>query len=152
MEYSKSNNRRLYNVWKSMRQRCKNPNDHAYRYYGGKGVAICDEWNDFKQFAKWAYENGYQDDASNRGCTLDRIDTDGDYCPSNCRWVTMKEQSRNKSSNRILTFDGKSMTLTDWANYLGMSVTTLHSRIVRGGWTVEQALTQKPRTIKTQLS
>lgn len=145
MEHSRANSRRLYNVWKAMRQRCLNPNDHAYHYYGGKGVSICDEWNNFKAFADWAYKNGYRDSAERYECTLDRIDTDGNYCPENCRWVSMKEQCRNKSSNRILTFNGKSMTLTEWAEQLSMSVQTIHSRLFRSGWSVERALTQPPR-------
>ena len=83
---------RLYNVWKGMKKRCNNPNSTVYRYYGGRGISVCQEWNDdYTTFREWAVTHGYEDHL-----TIDRIDVDGDYCPENCRWVTMSEQARNK--------------------------------------------------------
>ena len=83
---------RLYRIWKAMHTRCLNPNSPAFKYYGGRGICICEEWRkDFAPFKEWAESNGYLDDL-----TIDRIDTNGDYSPSNCRWITMKEQNENK--------------------------------------------------------
>lgn len=89
--------KRLYSVWANMKNRCYNPHDIAYHIYGGRGIRVCDEWRtDFDAFKSWAIENGYDKDALYGKCTIDRIDVDGDYCPSNCRWVDMKTQAQNK--------------------------------------------------------
>lgn len=88
---------RLYKVYCNMKDRCNNANGGNYRYYGGRGIRICQEWlDDYMSFKRWAYENGYDDKAEFGKCTLDRIDVDGDYCPDNCRWVDMKVQSNNR--------------------------------------------------------
>ena len=83
--------KRLKGVWSSMKSRCNNPMNNAYDHYGGRGITVCDEWNDFQRFYDWAVNNGYSE-----GLTLDRIDNDGSYFPNNCRWVTMKVQNSNK--------------------------------------------------------
>lgn len=88
---------RLYNVWLGMKKRCYNPKHVSYKNYGGRGIAICSEWvDDFPAFRQWAIDNGYDESAPFGMCTIDRIDVDGDYSPDNCRWVSMKEQSKNK--------------------------------------------------------
>lgn len=88
---------RILGVWQNMKTRCYNPNFHAFQHYGGRGIMVCDEWkNDFNAFAKWAMENGYDPDAPYGQCTLDRIDVDGNYEPSNCRWVDFSVQRRNQ--------------------------------------------------------
>lgn len=90
-------NSRLYNVWNCMKQRCGNPNNHNYKEYGERGISICDEWKcSFEAFEKWSLENGYNPNAKRGECTIDRIDVNGNYEPSNCRWVSMKVQSKNK--------------------------------------------------------
>ena len=89
-------NTRLYAVWASMKERCLCRDNHAYPYYGGRGITICNEWKDFELFYKWAMESGYDATAKRGKCTIDRIDNDRGYEPSNCRWVTMKEQSTNR--------------------------------------------------------
>jgi hypothetical protein len=92
---------RLHTVWIGMKQRCTNPNRFCYEHYGGRGISVCEEWlNSFELFCEWAMANGYKPDAMRGECTLDRIDTDGNYCPENCRWVTNAEQQRNKRKRR----------------------------------------------------
>lgn len=82
---------RLYRIWSEMRYRCSKPTNKDFKYYGGRGIAVCAEWlYDFTSFREWAMSAGYQDDL-----TIDRIDVDGNYCPENCRWVTMSEQNKN---------------------------------------------------------
>lgn len=88
---------RLYSVWKGMKTRCYQKNNHAYKYYGGRGIKICEEWkNDYAAFRSWAMANGYDQNAAHGQCTIDRIDNNGNYEPSNCRFVPMSVQSTNR--------------------------------------------------------
>ena len=125
---------RLYKVWCAMRERCNNPHNKRYARYGGRGISVCNEWDDYRAFREWAEMNGYAD-----GLTIDRIDTDGNYEPSNCRWATRAEQNRNYSRNRMITFNGITMCLTDWADKYGIKRATLAFRL-NSGKTMEQAL------------
>lgn len=96
---SRRYNERLYDVWNAMKSRCYNPKVNCYHNYGGRGISVCEEWrHDFPAFQKWALDNGYDENAEYGKCTIDRIDVDGNYEPSNCRWVDMKVQSQNKRS------------------------------------------------------
>lgn len=122
---------RLYSCWRDMRGRCQNPNDTAYAYYGGRGIKVCPEWQTYAVFREWAMANGYADHL-----TLDRIDFNGDYSPENCRWATRKEQNRNKRGCHII--EGK--CLTQWAEELGTSASTLRCRI-KYGWSIHDAIT-----------
>lgn len=93
---------RLHTVWKGMNQRCSNPNHKGYKYYGGRGISVCEVWkNSFEAFYEWALLNGYNPCAKRGECTLDRIDVSGDYCPENCRWTTNAEQQRNKRKRGV---------------------------------------------------
>ena len=133
---------RLHRIWAGMKQRCYDQNTATYRNYGMRGITVCDEWlNSYEAFRDWANANGYRDDLS-----IDRIDVNGNYEPSNCRWVTMRVQGNNRRNNRILTYEGKSMTEKQWAETLGISYATLHTRIKTRGWSVERALTTPVRT------
>lgn len=127
---------KLYDVWKEMRYRCLKPSDKSYKYYGQKGIKICEEWdNDYQKFYDWAIESGYED-----GLEIDRIDSDGDYCPENCRWFTRKQQMNNVSNNRIITINGVSKTLSQWCEFLGANYKLAGERILRG-WDSVSALT-----------
>lgn len=92
-------NSRLYSVWKTMKKRCENKKCKSYKWYGAKGVSVCDEWHDYSAFKKWALDNGYDEKAEKGDCTIDRINPYGDYEPSNCKWVSMAEQARNKRNS-----------------------------------------------------
>lgn len=119
---------RLWNIWSGIKQRCKDPNCKCFKRYGGRGIAICKEWeNDFSAFRDWAYQNGYR-----KSLSVDRIDVNGNYCPDNCRWATAKEQCRNRTNNHLISYNGKTMCITEWAEYLGINKGTLTSGINRG--------------------
>lgn len=139
---------RLYRVWASIKNRCYNEKVDNYKYYGGKGVKMCDEWKDsFEAFEKWAYENGYDETAGAQKCTIDRIDVLKDYEPSNCRWVNHVVQCNNQTSNVILELNGESHTMAEWARILGVKYTTLRGRIYRG-MPPERALTEEVRRVR----
>lgn len=130
---------RLYNTYYGMLQRCHNPHFRFYSLYGGRGISVCSEWReDFMAFKKWADDNGYSAEL-----TIDRIDVNGDYEPSNCRWVTHQEQMLNTRRNRILTHDGKSMCISEWAKETGIRRETITRRIDVLGWSVGDALTKE---------
>lgn len=101
----------LYNRWNSMIQRCKNPNTAAYKYYGGRGIIVCDEWKNINCFIEWAERNGYKENL-----TIDRIDVNGNYEPSNCRWITMAEQSYNRTDSVYHTWEGETLTTMQWVH------------------------------------
>lgn len=92
---------RLYAIWKSMRQRCSNPNDKYYRDYGGRGIKVCDDWNDYSAFEKWALSSGYDPLAPFGACTLDRSNNDLGYSPLNCRWVPLSIQANNRRKRTV---------------------------------------------------
>lgn len=133
-------NTRLYSIWCDMKKRCSNANHWAYSRYGGRGIEVDPRWSDFAVFSEWAKNNGYSDDL-----TLDREDNDGNYCPENCRWITQKAQSRNKSNNVRFEYGGIAKTLSEWADETGIPYTTLYGRIHGRGWSVERALLTPPR-------
>ena len=129
---------RLHRIWHSMYCRCYYKSTNQYKNYGGKGIKVCEEWKHmegFINFYNWAINNGYSDEL-----TLDRIDNEKNYCPENCRWITLKEQANHKTNNVIYTFNGKTQTASQWCEEYGILQTTLNDRLKRG-WTLEQALT-----------
>jgi hypothetical protein len=121
-----------------MKQRCYNKNNPKYKNYGARGIRICDEWlNDVSAFIKWSLDNGYDDTLS-----IDRINVDGDYEPSNCRWATNAEQALNRTDNRLLTYNGVTMTMKEWADKYNLPYKLVESRINSYGWSIERALTE----------
>lgn len=134
---------RLFSIWDGMLDRCYHSYSIMYKNYGGRGISICDEWQkDFMNFYHWAIDNGYED-----GLTIDRINTDGNYEPSNCRWATYKDQARNRRNNHFLTFNGETKTATEWAEITGIKLSTLLGRIDKG-YSVEKALSMPVQTQK----
>lgn len=115
-----------------MTARCDNYENDNYYWYGLKGISICEQWRDFKTFYDWSITNGYQDDLP-----LDRIDSNGDYCPENCRWISQKEQCNNTSSNHIIIYKNKRYSMTKFADLLGYKYWTVSNRI-KLGWTPEE--------------
>lgn len=127
-------NTRLYNIWRSMRQRCGNEKNINYKNYGGIGIQVCHEWNKFQTFAEWALNAGYKENL-----TIDRIDVKGNYCPENCRWVSYKIQGNNKNNNRLIEFNGEIHTLSEWSEIVGIKPSTLWKRL-KNGWELSEAL------------
>ncbi len=129
-----------FNSWKSMLSRCFDPRHPSWADYGGRGITVCRAWFDYPAFAADMGERP-------AGLTIDRIDTNGNYEPGNCRWSTNREQQTNKSNNVSLTFDDRTQTIVEWAEELGLKPATLWSRLNVCGWSVEKALAtpSKPR-------
>lgn len=138
--YSKS---RIHNIWLLMKQRCFNPQQPQFKDWGGRGITICDEWlgeHGAENFIKWSKENGYADNLE-----IDRINNDGNYCPENCRWTTRKEQANNKRCTHFITYNGKTQSIKQWAEEIGVNYDTLISRINKYHWNIEKALTTAVR-------
>ena len=144
-----------YNAWVCMRQRCNNPNHPKYPNYGGRGIVVSPEWGLFKAFF------------ADMGCKptskhmLERKDNNGNYCKENCCWATNAVQSNNRRDNKVLSYNGKTQTISQWAEKLGINKTTLNHRVMVLGWSVEKALTKpvakngcwayKGKTLKNEL-
>lgn len=132
---------RLYNIYNKIKERCYRESDPNYKYYGARGIIVCDEWlSDFENFYQWAINNGYSDNL-----TIDRIDVNGNYMPSNCRWVTMKTQCNNKRENIYIEYNGETRTLKEWSEILGINYSTLYGRVVTRKWDIERAFNTKVR-------
>jgi len=125
-----------YKSWIQMKDRCHNPKSKPYQDYGGRGIFVCEEWrNDFARFLK---------DVGPRpkGTSIERIDNNKGYEPGNCKWATVKEQANNRRSSRLIHFDGKSMTLMQWSEHLGIGANTIWARLNRG-WSIQKALSSR---------
>jgi len=121
-------NQKLYNVWHGIKQRCYDKNKKEYKYYGGRGIIMCDNWkNDFMEFQKWALENGYQENL-----TIDRIDTNGNYEPSNCRWITQKENNLNRKGIIKILYNDKVICLKDYCKIKNISYSTALKKYKNG--------------------
>ena len=125
---------RLFKIWEGMHERCLREKHPHYKDYGGRGIAVCNEWNEYVSFKKWAFENGYTDNL-----TIDRIDQNGNYCPDNCRWATMQEQQNNKRNNHYISLNSEAHTISEWSEMLGINKTTLKERLAHG-WSDEATI------------
>lgn len=128
---------RLHSIWLGIIKRCTYKNNKIYKYYGGRGIKIDPTWeSDFLKFYSWAMNNGYQENLS-----IDRIDNEKGYSPDNCRWVTKIEQANNKRSNLLVSYNGRTQTISQWAKEKNIDYFKLRSRIYKLHWDVERALT-----------
>ncbi|QAT48560.1 hypothetical protein EQM14_01505 [Caproiciproducens sp. NJN-50] len=126
---------RLWTIWCGMKSRCYYPKNIAYKDYGGRGIKVCDEWlHDFLSFFKWSMKNGYAENL-----TIDRINYDGNYAPSNCKWSTYEEQENNRRDTVFLTISGIKLPVSEWARKVGISAATLRWRI-DNGWKENEIL------------
>lgn len=116
-----------YGTYRSMMDRCYREKAKNYSRYGGRGIKVCDEWHDIVAFGEWAEANGYR-----KGLSIDRIDVDGDYEPSNCRWATPKQQANNRRDTPFVTIDGITLSLTEWADFAGLKRSTVSNRYYDG--------------------
>ena len=117
-------NTRIYTIWSGMIQRCCNPNAKNYPRYGGRGITICEEWKEFKNFYDWSKISGYTDNL-----TIERLDNNGNYCPENCTWITKQNQMRNTRRNHYIKYNDEELTLTEWARKFDMNVETLRYQV-----------------------
>ena len=122
-----------YNSWRGMISRCTLKTDVAFKYYGGKGVSVCDAWLSFAGFLQDMVER------PSREYSIERVDVDGDYCPENCTWATRAAQARNNSKNHLLTAFGKTLCVAAWAEELGCKPSLIYNRIYRG-WPPERSV------------
>lgn len=122
---------KIYRVWRSMKSRCYTKTQTMYKYYGARGIKVCDEWldeeNGFINFYNWAMQNGYSENL-----TIDRIDVNGNYEPSNCRWITMKEQANNTRRNVYITYNNETHTLKEWSDLLDLNYKMVFNRYKKG--------------------
>lgn len=133
-------NERLYKIWTSIKTRCHNERSKGFCDYGGRGIKMCDEWNDYESFRTWAFANGYDELAERGVTTIDRIDVNGNYCPENCRFISIAEQNRNKRTVRKFEYNGNIYTIPGFANKIGMSRSALYDRFYRGNWDVDKVI------------
>jgi hypothetical protein len=124
----------IYGVWKGIRARCFRKTEPSYKRYGGRGISVCAEWLEFKPFYDWAISSGYE-----KRLTIERINNDGNYEPSNCKWATLAEQQNNKRNNIKITKNNQTKTASQWGKELGIMPCTIYSRI-RYGWAKEELL------------
>ena len=134
-----SHRERLYSVWENMRRRCFDRRNKRWNNYGGRGIRVCSEWNDYRVFREWALSHGYHE-----GLTIDRVDVNGDYSPENCRFADAKTQANNTTRNRYIEYNGTMYTMAQLADHLGLSYASLQHRIERG-WSMERISSQPQR-------
>lgn len=126
---NKWKNKRIGKIYRNIKQRCYNKKDKSYKWYGDKGIKVCDEWlNNPKSFEEWSLQNGYTDEL-----TIDRIDEDKDYSPDNCRWISSVDNSKYKSTTSVINVDGEVHTGKDWSKILGLGTNTINTYVRKYG-------------------
>lgn len=125
----------LYYIWCGIKARCQNPNNKSYHNYGGRGIKVCEEWDDYLNFEKWALSHGYKD-----GLSIERINVNGDYSPDNCEWITMKDQQYNKQDTMYVDYNGEHIKLYDLCKKLDLRYGLIRNRITKYGFTIEEAI------------
>lgn len=126
---------RLYHIWRGIKVRCHSEVSKDYSRYGGRGIIVCDEWrNSYAAFRDWAFSHGYDDTL-----TIERKDVNGNYCPENCCWIPLEDQSKNKTTSHWVEYNGERHIVSDWARIYGLKDATLHNRL-RLGWSMERAI------------
>ncbi len=134
----------LYRIRTGMLTRCTNENEPCYKNYGGRGITVCEEWRtDFLSFYNWAIENNWE-----KGLEIDRINNDGNYEPMNCRFVSRKQNTRNRRSTVMLKYLGETKAMSEWAEIYKIDLRLLWSRLFVGNWSLEDALTKKKKVSK----
>ena len=127
---------KIYNTWNSMKARCFNPKSCSYKRYGARGITVCEEWkNSFEEFYSWSIQNGY-----NENLTIERIDNNGNYCPENCKWISQKQQCRNRRTNIEFEYMGEKHILIEWCEILNLDYKFIHNRIYKMGWSFEKSI------------
>lgn len=129
-----------YGAWASMKSRCNNPSQNDFNLYKGRGITVCERWNDYRNFLE---DMGHKP----AGTSIDRIDNNKGYFPENCRWATAKQQARNKRNNRFILLNGDNKTVAEWSEITGLNYGTIISRL-RLGWSSDQVLLTKPHLSK----
>ena len=134
-----SNKEKLYAIWRAIKKRCRLKSDPSYKHYGNCGIDVCEDWfNSYVSFRNWCLSNGYKE-----GLTIDRIDNNKNYEPTNCRFVTMKEQSNNRNCVKKYEYKGKKYSVTELAEKFNIGVWKLRHRLIKKKWSVEKALTHQ---------
>ncbi len=146
-ENGKRKSTQLYHTWSGMKQRCINSNSSNYHNYGGRGITMYGQWNiSFISFKEWAISNGYK-----KGLTIDRIDNNGNYEPSNCRWVSNSVQAWNKRITVYLEYDGKRLNMKEWSKLTGLTISQITNRR-KSGWSVKKILTTPRLTSRGRIA
>lgn len=128
-------NRKLHWVWIAMRGRCQSAKSKDFKNYGARGIAVCPEWEDFRQFHAWAVASGYRP-----GLTIERNNVNGDYEPGNCTWIENEQQALNRRNNHQFTFGGKTQDIRAWSDECAVPYYTLRSRLLNYGWDIDRAI------------
>ena len=135
---------KLYCCWTDIKQRCYNENSPAFKQYGGRGIKMCDEWKkSFERFSDWATNNGYSE-----GLTIERVDVNGNYCPENCKWASPYEQSINRRSNIIISYNGESRCLSEWCKKYRTDYCLVYNRMHKNKWSFERAMFESKHSEK----
>ena len=145
---------RFYKIWKDMKIRCLNKNNHAFQDYGGRGITVCKQWLKFENFHNDMYKSYKEhcDKYDKNNTSIDRINNNGSYCKKNCKWSTRIEQMNNTRHNRFLSHNGQTLTIAQWCKKLNFKKHILNTRLNRYGWSISKTLTTPVKIYKKRKS